>query len=87
MRRRPGPQPSGPTHEELFREAFMHALQGCCSQFESPALSGHKPHHSSGDSELERARQLTRRAWNTAAYACQLFEERNTVSAFEEEVE
>jgi hypothetical protein len=84
MRRRPGPKVPGPTHEELFREAFMHALQGCCSQFESPALSGHKPHHSSGDAELERARQLARRAWNTAAYSCQLFEQSADISAFNE---
>ncbi len=41
-RRKPGPQPAAPTHEELFREVYMAALGGLCSQFEV-GLPYHKP--------------------------------------------
>ena len=68
QRRRPGPQPPPPTHEELFREAFMHALQGCCSQFETTT-------HFVNRKELGRARQLVRRAWNVAVYSTNMFED------------
>jgi hypothetical protein len=36
-RRRPGPQ-TLPSRDELFREAFMRALEGWCSQFETSPL-------------------------------------------------
>jgi hypothetical protein len=86
QRRRPGPQPPGPTHEQLFREAFMHALTGCCSQFEVAPFMNRKPNFSEGDAELERARVLTRRSWNVATYACQLFEQSSRITKFNEEV-
>ena len=75
-RRRPGPQ-SPPSHDELFLELYKSALQGCCSQYEMNVQPGHKPYYTEGDGELQRARQLARRAWNTAAYGCQLFETRD----------
>jgi hypothetical protein len=82
LRRKPGPQPPAPSRDELFREAYMAALQGCCAQYEAPGLPGHKPLFTGGDTELMRARQIVRRAWNCAAFTCQAFE----ISAFDEEV-
>jgi hypothetical protein len=61
-RRRPGPQ-TLPSRDELFREAFMRALEGCCSQFETSPFVNRRPNYYEGDAELLRARQLVRRAY------------------------
>jgi hypothetical protein len=82
-RRRPGPQPTAPTQEQLFREAYMAALTGCCGQFERETrLLNGKPYFSEGDRELQRARQLCRRAWNIAAYSVVLFGQEEEIKAF-----
>jgi hypothetical protein len=86
MRRRPGPQPPEPTHEQLFREAFMHALAGCCSQFETTPFVNRKAHFCEGDDELNRARQLVRRAWNVAVYSTGMFEQEREVDQFNADV-
>ena len=75
LRRRPGPQPSTPTHDAIFLQLYGSALQGVASQFEASGLPGHKPFHTEGDSELARARVLARRAWNLTCYAVSMFEE------------
>jgi hypothetical protein len=80
-RRRPGPQPAAPTHEQLFREAYMAALGGCCTQFEV-GLPYHKPQNAEGTQELQRARQLCLRAWNVAAYTVGLFGQEAEIEAF-----
>ena len=84
LRRRPGPQPAAPTRAELFREAFMAALTGLCAQYEQRMLPNGKPCFSEGQSELHRAKQICRRAWNTACYAVAMFEETATTTADEE---
>jgi hypothetical protein len=86
IRRKPGPQPAAPNRDEIFLKVFAAALTGICSQFETTPFVNRKPSFCEGEAELSRCRVLTRRAWNVAAYSCQLFEERNTVSAFNEEV-
>jgi hypothetical protein len=75
LRKRPGPQPPAPSRDELFCQLYIAALEGLCSQFEVKTFQGHKPLYADGDSELTRARQLARRAWNVARYATNMFEE------------
>jgi hypothetical protein len=81
MRRKPGPQPAAPTQEELFREAYMTALGGLCSQFEV-GLPCHKPQNATGTAELVRSRQLCLRAWNIAAYTVGLFSQEREIAEF-----
>jgi hypothetical protein len=85
-RRRPGPQPSPPSREELFREAFMNALQGCCSQFETGIFMNRRPNFCEGAAELNRAQQLVRRAWNVAVYSTSMFEQEREIDEFNENV-
>ena len=73
-RKRPGPQPAAPTQQEIFREAYMRALGGLCCQFEATPYVNRRPSYCDGKAEIERAQQITRRAWNVAVYSCQLFE-------------
>jgi hypothetical protein len=80
-RRRPGPQPPPPTQEQLFREAYMHALCGLTSQFEV-GLPYHKPQNAAGAQELVRARQLCLRAWNIAAYTVGMFGQEEEIAQF-----
>ena len=80
-RRKPGPQPSAPSQEQLFREAYMAALGGLCSQFEV-GLPYHKPQNAQGTAELTRARQLCLRAWNIAAYTVGLFSQEREIAEF-----
>ena len=86
LHRHPGPKPPAPTADEIFRQAYMHALGGLCSQFEQPGLAGHKPMFTEGDSELLRCRQISHRAWNVACYSRQLFEEDGQVREFNSEL-
>ena len=81
IRRKPGPQPAPATQEELFREAYMTALGGLCSQFEI-GLPCHKPQNATGAAELVRARQLCLRAWNIAAYTVGLFSQEAEIAEF-----
>jgi hypothetical protein len=87
MRRKTGPKPAPPSQEELFREAYMAALTGCCAQFERPTqLRNGKPFFSEGDLELLRARQLCLRAWNVASYSVGLFSQEKEIQAFNDSV-
>jgi hypothetical protein len=61
----------------------MAALSGCCGQFErATRLLNGKPFFSEGDRELQRARQLCRRAWNIAAYSVALFGQEEEIAQF-----
>jgi hypothetical protein len=86
LRRRPGPQPPPPTHDEVFLRLYQSALQGVASQFEIPAQPGHKPFNMEGEGELIRSRALARRAWNLARFASSMWEQDRTVTSFNEEV-
>ena len=69
----------------LLLELYKAALTGVMSQFET-GLPYHKPFNTEGVAELERARKLTRRAWNSAIFAAALFEESATCDTFDEEM-
>ena len=62
----------------------MHALQGCCAQFEQRTLPNGKAYFAEGDGELARARQLVRRSWNIARYSASMFEQEGEIVAFHE---
>ena len=65
----------------LFREAFMTALGGFCSQFEV-GLPYHKPQNATGTAELVRSRQICLRAWNVAAFTVGLFSQDAEIEEF-----
>ena len=85
-RRRPGPQPPVPSHNQLLLELYKAALTGVMTQFET-GLPYHKPYNIEGVAELARARTLTRRAWNSAIFAVALFEEDANLTTFGDEME
>ena len=58
------------------------------SQFEQQDPDNGYTRFSGGAEELERSKDLAQRAWNSACYACALFEEdEEAISQFNAEVE
>lgn len=71
-----------------FEELFKCALHGLCAQFEDQNSDNLNPRWCYGASELERAQQLVRRAWNLARFAEAMFkDDEQAIEAFNAELE
>ena len=83
------PEPELPmSHDERFWRLYLAAFQGLHVQFELHNKGGFKYHFSEGMEELERSSHLARRAWNSARYACAMFEDdEKAIKAFNRSVQ
>ena len=73
------------SHDERFWELYKVAFQGLHAQFERPAVLEGSAIFDGGMQELERSKHFARRAWNSAIYACAMFEDDEaTIKKFNE---
>jgi hypothetical protein len=73
------------TRDERFWTLFQLAYGALHSQFEQLHPDGFLM-HTEGQAEFERSRTIGRRAWNSAVFGCQLFEEQETAQTFNSKV-
>ena len=73
LRRRPGPQPALPSHDELFRQLYVARSRDVARNSNRRMFPNGKPYFSEGDGELRRSKALALRAWNVAAYSVPTF--------------
>ena len=79
-------KPASPplTHEERFYDLFKLAWFGLHTQFEQTLPDG-SVFHSGGKAEIDRSRQLAIRAWNSACFGCEMFQDK-TIDEFNSSV-